>query len=389
MKKRKICIITGTRAEYGLLHWLMKGIKDDLDLVLQIVVTGMHLSPEFGLTYSEIEKDGFSIDKKVEMLLSADTPTAISKSTSLGMIGFADAFAELQPDIVMVLGDRFEIFAASISAMFARVPIGHISGGEKTEGAFDEAIRHSITKLAWWHFVAAKEYCKRVIQLGEDPERIFDVGGLGVDAIRKAKLLSQKELIKDTGIKFDKKNLLITYHPVTLEKQSSQKHFQALLDVLNDLKDVYLIFTMPNADSDSRIIKQMIDEFVSIHKQRSISFTSMGHLNYLSTLQFVDGVVGNSSSGLAEVPTFKIGTVNIGDRQKGRLKSKSVIDCEPTEKSIKKAIEILYSRDFQNILPSVVNPYGEGNATEKIIEVLKNKNIPKELKKGFYDLCMT
>jgi len=386
MKKRKICIITGTRAEYGLLHWLMKGIKDDLDLVLQIVVTGMHLSPEFGLTYSEIEKDGFSIDKKVEMLLSADTPTAISKSTSLGMIGFADAFAELQPDIVMVLGDRFEIFAASISAMFARVPIGHISGGEKTEGAFDEAIRHSITKLAWWHFVAAKEYCKRVIQLGEDPERIFDVGGLGVDAIRKAKLLSQKELIKDTGIKFDKKNLLITYHPVTLEKQSSQKHFQALLDVLNDLKDVYLIFTMPNADSDSRIIKQMIDEFVSIHKQRSISFTSMGHLNYLSTLQFVDGVVGNSSSGLAEVPTFKIGTVNIGDRQKGRLKSKSVIDCEPTEKSIKKAIEILYSRDFQNILPSVVNPYGEGNATEKIIEVLKNKNIPKELKKEFYDL---
>jgi len=386
MKKRKICIITGTRAEYGLLHWLMKGIKDDLDLVLQIVVTGMHLSPEFGLTYSEIEKDGFSIDKKVEMLLSADTPTAISKSTSLGMIGFADAFAELQPDIVMVLGDRFEIFAASISAMFARVPIGHISGGEKTEGAFDEAIRHSITKLAWWHFVAAKEYCKRVIQLGEDPERIFDVGGLGVDAIRKAKLLSQKELIKDTGIKFDKKNLLITYHPVTLEKQSSQKHFQALLDVLNDLKDVYLIFTMPNADSDSRIIKQMIDEFVSIHKQRSISFTSMGHLNYLSTLQFVDGVVGNSSSGLAEVPTFKIGTVNIGDRQKGRLKSKSVIDCEPTKKSIKKAIEILYSRDFQNILPSVMNPYGKGNAIEKIIDVLKNKNIPKELKKGFYDL---
>jgi GDP/UDP-N,N'-diacetylbacillosamine 2-epimerase (hydrolysing) len=193
-------------------------------------------------------------------------------------------------------------------------------------------------------------------------------------------------LIKDTGIKFDKKNLLITYHPVTLEKQSSQKHFQALLDVLNDLKDVYLIFTMPNADSDSRIIKQMIDEFVSIHKQRSISFTSMGHLNYLSTLQFVDGVVGNSSSGLAEVPTFKIGTVNIGDRQNGRLKAKSVIDCEPTKKSIKMAIEVLYSQDFQNILPSVVNPYGEGNATEKIIEVLKNKNIPKELKKEFYDL---
>jgi GDP/UDP-N,N'-diacetylbacillosamine 2-epimerase (hydrolysing) len=212
------------------------------------------------------------------------------------------------------------------------------------------------------------------------------VGGLGVDAIQKAKLLSQKELIKNTGIKFDKKNLLITYHPVTLEKQSSQKHFQTLLDVLNDLKDIYLIFTMPNADSDGRIIKQMIDEFVSIHKQRSISFTSLGHLNYLSTLQFVDGVVGNSSSGLAEVPTFKIGTVNIGDRQNGRLKAKSVIDCEPTKKSIKKAIETLYSKDFQNILPSIVNPYGEGSATEKIIGVLKNKNLPKEPKKGFYNL---
>ena len=340
---KKICVITGSRAEYGLLYWLMKGIQEVPEFELQIIVTGMHLSPEFGQTYKEIVKDGFHIYKKVEMLLSGDTPSAITKSTGLGMIGFADAFADLKPDLVLVLGDRFEILAASIAALYARIPIAHIHGGETTTGAFDEAIRHSITKLAWWHFVAAKEYYKRVIQLGEDPERIFDVGGLGVDAIRKAKLLSQKELIKDTGIKFDKKNLLITYHPVTLEKQSSQKHFQSLLDVLNDLKDVYLIFTMPNADLDGRIIKKMIDAFVTNNRERSISFTSMGHLNYLSTIQFVDGVVGNSSSGLMEAPTFKIGTINIGERQSGRLKAESVIDCKPLKRSIMLALRKLYS----------------------------------------------
>jgi GDP/UDP-N,N'-diacetylbacillosamine 2-epimerase (hydrolysing) len=386
MKKKKICVVTGTRAEYGLLFWLIKGIKEDSELELQLVVTGMHLSPEFGLTYKEIVKDGFRIDRKVEMLLSADTPAAISKSTGLGIIGFADVVEELEPDIIILLGDRFEILAASIASIFARIPIGHISGGEITTGAFDEAIRHSITKMAWWHFVAASEYEKRVIQLGEDPRRVFNVGGMGVDAIKKAKLLVKKDLSKETGIQFWDKNLLVTYHPVTLENQTSQRVFKALLNVLHDLNDCYLIFTMPNADSGGRIIKQMIDEFVSTHQERAIVFTSMGHVNYLSTLQFIDGVVGNSSSGLAEAPTFKIGTVNIGDRQKGRLKAKSVIDSKPTETSIKKAIETLYSQGFQNILPSVVNPYGKGNATTKIIKVLKNMNIPKELKKEFYDL---
>ena len=223
-------------------------------------------------------------------------------------------------------------------------------------------------------------------QLGEDPKRIFNVGGLGVDAIRKAKLLSKKELMKKTKIKFGKKNLLVTYHPVTLGKLTSKMNFGSLLNVLKNLKDVQLIFTMPNADSDGRIIKQMIDEFVSSHKQRSISFTSMGHLNYLSTLQFVDGVVGNSSSGLTEAPTFKIGTINIGDRQKGRLKAKSVIDCEPTKKSIKESINTLYSKDFQNILSKIDSPYGKGNATEKIMAVLRDSPIPKELKKEFYNL---
>ena len=386
MKKRKICVVTGTRAEYGLLYWLMKTIEEDPKLELQIIATGMHLSPEFGLTYKEIEKDGFIIKRKIEILLSADTPSAISKSTSIGLIGFADAYNELDPDIVIVLGDRFEVLAASIAALYAKIPIAHIHGGETTTGAFDEAIRHSISKMAWWHFVAADEYQKRVVQLGEEPERVFITGGLGVEAIRKAKLLSKKELMDKTDIKFGNKNLLITYHSVTLEKQTSQKHFQSLLGVLNDLKNIYLIFTMPNADSDGRIIKHMIDDFVSNHKNRSIAFNSMGHLNYLSALQFVDGIVGNSSSGLMEAPTFKIGTINIGDRQKGRLKAKSVIDCEPEKESIQGAVKKLYSKDFQNTVLSVVNPYGVGNATDKIMAILKNETIPKELKKEFYDL---
>ena len=386
MKKRKICVVTGTRAEYGLLRWLMDGINKSTKLDLQIVVTGMHLSPEFGLTYQEIENDGFKIDKKIEMLLSADTPSSISKSTGLGLIGFADAFYELNPDIVIVLGDRYEVLAASLAAMFENIPIAHIHGGETTAGAFDEAIRHSITKMSWWHFVAADEYEKRVIQLGENPGRVFNVGGLGVDAIKKTNLLSKDKLMTKTGIKFGKKNLLITYHPVTLENKTSQQDFKSLLDVLSEIKDIYLIFTMPNADSDGRIIKKMINDFVFNQSERSISFTSMGSLNYLSTLQYVDGVIGNSSSGLAEAPTFKIGTINIGDRQKGRLKAESVIDCEPTKKSIKLAIDKLYGPKFQKDLHSVQNPYGDGDAIEKIMSILSNKPMPEDMKKYFYDL---
>jgi len=386
MKKKKICVVTGTRAEYGLLRWIMDGIDKSDTLDLQVIATGMHLSPEFGLTYKEIEKDGFKIDRKIEMLLSSDTPSAISKSTGLGLIGMADAYKALNPDIVVVLGDRFEIMAASLAALFAAIPIAHIHGGETTEGAFDESIRHSITKMAWWHFVAAVDYEKRVIQLGEDPKRVFNVGGLGVDAIKQNKLLSKKDLINKTGMKFGKKNLLITYHPVTLGKQTSQQNFQILLDVLDDLKDTYLIFTMPNADSDGRIIKKMINDFVNCRPGKAISFTSMGHLNYLSTLQLVDGVVGNSSSGLAEAPTFKIGTINIGDRQKGRLKANSVIDCEPTIKAIKKALDKLYSKNFQRNIDTVKNPYGEGDAIEKIMKLLINLPIPAEIKKEFHDL---
>tara|TARA_Y100000590_G_C15654260_1_gene989999 strand:- start:426 stop:1586 length:1161 start_codon:yes stop_codon:yes gene_type:complete len=386
MKRRKICIVTGTRAEYGLLYWIMKGIKNDPDLDLQIIVTGMHLSPEFGLTFQEIINDGFFINNKVEMLLSGDTPSAISKSTGLGMIGLADAFEELKPDIVTLLGDRYELLAAASTALFANIPIAHISGGETTTGAFDEAIRHSITKMGWWHFVAAKEYKKRVIQLGEDPNRVHHVGSISIDNIKKTKLLNKTKLEKLLGLKFKKKNLIITYHPVTLEKESSKNNLQSLLNVLDKLNDTYIIFTEPNADTDNRIIKRMIKKFVLSHKNNSISFASMGRLNYLSALQFVDGVIGNSSSGLTEAPTFKIGTINIGDRQNGRLKADSIIDCAYEEESIFDAVKTLYSSQFQNNLKKINNPYGVDNTTEKIISVLKDSKIPKNLKKKFYNL---
>jgi len=383
---RKICVVTGTRADYGLLRWVMEGIRNSDKLELQIITTGMHLSPEFGLTYREIEQDGFLIDRKVEMLLSSDTPCSIAISTGLGMISFANALSELKPDFLMVLGDRFEIFAATFSALVAQIPVVHISGGETTLGAFDEAIRHSVTKMSWLHFVAADEYAKRVIQLGENPNRVIKVGGLGVEAIKKTSLLSKKELEKKTGIRFAEKNILVTYHPVTLEKHTSKKNFQNLIDVLCELKNIYIIFTMPNADPDGRIIMQMIDEFVLKQSERSIAFTSMGHIKYLSTLKYVDGVVGNSSSGLAEAPSFKIGTINIGDRQKGRLKADSVIDCSPTKGAIISAFKKFYSIDFRSKLPMVENPYGGGDVSDKIKEVLENTFLPKDFKKEFNDL---
>ena len=384
--KRKICIVTGTRAEYGLLYWLMKEIQEDADLALQIIATGMHLSPEFGLTYRQIEKDGFKIDKKIEMLLSSDTPTGISKSMGLGMIGFADAYADLKPDIIVLLGDRFEIFSAAAAAMIARIPIAHLHGGETTEGAFDEAIRHSITKISHLHFTATEEYRRRVIQLGESPDRVFNVGGLGIDNINKLELLNRGEFEDSIEFKLGQKNLMITFHPVTLEHATAGEQFKNILDVLDEFDDTKFIFTKPNADTEGRIITQMIDEYISRNEHKAISFVNLGQLRYLSAMQFVDAVVGNSSSGIAEAPTFKIGTINLGDRQRGRIKADSVIDCKPTRESILAAIRKLYSTEFQKKLKNVKNPYGEGGAAKKIKEVLKEKDIADILKKEFYDI---
>lgn len=383
--KRKICVLTGTRAEYGLLYWLMKEIENNNNLELQLIVTGMHLSPEFGLTYKEIEKN-FKIDKKIEMLLSSDTSIGISKSMGLAQISFAEAYQELKPDIIVVLGDRYEIFSATSSAMIARIPIAHIAGGETTEGAFDEAIRHSITKMSHIHFTATEKYKNRVIQLGEDPSRVFNVGGMGIENIKRLKLLSKDEFEKSIEFKLNSKNILVTFHPVTLENSTAKEQFKELLDVIDELEDTNIIFTKANSDTDGRVINQMIDEYVTKNFHKSVQFTSLGQLRYLSALQYVDAVVGNSSSGLAEAPSFRIGTINIGDRQKGRIKASSVIDCEANKNSIVKAFAKLYSKEFQNSLINVKNPYGDGCASKRIVEILKNVDLKNILKKSFYDL---
>lgn len=382
---KKICVVTGTRAEYGLLYWLLKEIEADKDLELQVIVTGMHLSPEFGLTYKEIEKK-FKINKKIEMLLSSDTSVGISKSMGLAQISFAESYDELKPDIVIVLGDRYEIFSATSAAMIARIPIAHLHGGEKTEGAFDESIRHSITKMSHLHFTATNEYKNRVIQLGENPSRVFNVGGMGIENIKRLKLLSKDEFEKSIEFKLNIKNILVTFHPVTLENSTAKEQFQQLLDAIDKLEDTNIIFTKANSDTDGRVINQMIDEYVTKNSNKSIVFTSLGQLRYLSVLQYVDAVVGNSSSGLAETPSFKIGTINIGDRQKGRIKASSVIDCEPNKDSILKSFEKLYSKEFQETLKTTINPYGDGCASKKIVEILKSVDLENILKKSFYDL---
>ena len=386
MKHRKVCVVTGTRAEYGLLRWVMEEIRESASLELQVIATGMHLSPEFGLTYRDIEADGFRIDHKVEMLLSAETPSAINKSMGVAMIGFADAYDQLRPDLLLLLGDRYEILAAATAALITRVPIAHLHGGETTEGAFDEAIRHSITKMSHLHFVAAEEYRKRVIQLGEHPDRVFQVGGLGIDNIKRLPLLSREALEEALNFSLGERNLLITFHPVTLEQNSLVQQMNELLTALKLQERTKLIFTMPNADTEGRVLFGMIEEFVRQNTERAKAFTSLGQLRYLSCLQHVDAVIGNSSSGLAEAPSFQIGTINIGDRQRGRLKANSVIDCEPDQDLIRHALEKLYSSSFQNQLASVQNPYGEGGASAAVVKTLGEFPFEGILKKKFYNL---
>jgi GDP/UDP-N,N'-diacetylbacillosamine 2-epimerase (hydrolysing) len=381
---RKICVVTGTRAEYGLLRWVMQGIKDAPELTLQVVATGMHLSPEFGLTYRDIEQDGFQIDRKVEMLTSSDTSVGIAKSMGLGLIGFADVFHELKPDLVLVLGDRFEIFSAVSAALVARIPVAHLHGGETTAGAYDEAIRHSITKMSHLHFVAAEEYLQRILQLGEQPEKIFLVGGLGVDNIKRLNLLSREGLEDALGFKLSKKNLLITFHPVTLDQSSAEEQMAELLAALGELHDTELIFTMPNADNGGRSLIKMVESFVEKHSNAH-AFTSLGQLRYLSCMSHVDAVVGNSSSGLLEAPSLQKGTINIGERQRGRLQASSVINCEPSKQEIKAALKELYNVNFQKNLHMTVNPYGEGNASKKIVDVIAGFNLQDITKKTFYD----
>ena len=315
----KVCIITGTRAEYGLLKPLINKIYQSETLELQLVITGMHLSAEFGLTYKEIEYDGYPITSKIEMLLSSDTSVGITKSMGVAILGFADYFVQYKPDLTVILGDRYEMLMAATASMVAKIPIAHIHGGELTEGVMDDAIRHSITKMSHIHFTSTEEHRNRVIQLGEQPHCVFNVGALGIENIKNLKLLEKEELEKQLEFQFTEKTIMVTYHPVTMEDISSKKQFDSILDVIREHKELSVIFTKANADMDGRIINQMIDDFVFVHKERCAVYTSLGQLRYLSALQFCKAVVGNSSSGIIEVPSFGIPTVNIGERQRRRL----------------------------------------------------------------------
>ena len=380
---KKICAVTGSRAEYGLLRLILKKINLSSVLKLQLVVTGMHLSSKFNHTINEIKSDGFKIDEKVKMFLESDTPIGITNSMGGSIEGFAKIYTKLKPDLVLLLGDRFEIFTAAIAAMICKIPIAHLHGGELTEGAYDDYIRHSITKMSHLHFVTTKDYRNRVIQLGEQPSRVYNVGGFGAESIHQLKLLKKRELEKNLAFKFYKKNLLITFHPVTLEKNRTLKQLTNLLKALSDLKDTGLIFTMPNADNDNEIIFKTIKNFCKITK-RAKYFTSLGQVRYFSCVKYVDGVVGNSSSGLLEVPSFKKGTINIGDRQRGRLQASSVINCKSEYLKIKKSIKYLFSKNFQSKLTNVKSPYKNKFASKTIINILEKKKFFKHFKEKIF-----
>ncbi|MCH9770558.1 MAG: UDP-N-acetylglucosamine 2-epimerase (hydrolyzing), partial [Gammaproteobacteria bacterium] len=354
--KRKIAVVTGSRAEYGLLRWLMQDIVDDAGVSLQTIVTGMHLSSEFGLTYQLIEQDGFTIDAKVHMLLASDDAVAITKSVGLATIGFADAFARLKPDIVVVLGDRFEILAVAQAALIMKIPLAHIHGGEVTEGAIDESIRHAVTKMAHIHFAATEVYRQRIIQMGEAPARVFNVGAPGLDHLKRTPMLSKQDLQQKLNVKLSKQNALITYHPVTIKRSGTYQGLYALLEALDHYPDLYCIFTGANADEGGLVINRIVNEYLAKWPERGAFFMSLGSKKYLSLLNTVDIVIGNSSSGLIEVPAFKIPTVNLGERQTGRLRASTVIDCDETVNGIVAAIDQAFSPDFQVRLNNVVTP---------------------------------
>lgn len=378
----KICVITGTRAEYGLLTPVLTGIRLDPDLDLQLVVTGMHLSPEFGLTWRQIEADGLPITRKIEILLSSDTAVGVSKSMGLAQISFAEAFDQLNPDLIVVLGDRTEIFAAVSAALIACIPVAHISGGEITEGAYDDAIRHSITKMSHLHFTSTETYRQRIIQMGEQPDRVFNVGALGIDNIRSMALLSREEFEESINRQLLPKNLLITFHPVTLENRSAGDQFNQLLLALDELENTLLIFTKPNSDKDGRIIIRMIEDYARDHPEKAIAFTSLGQLRYLSAISLVDAVAGNSSSGMLEAPALNVPTVNIGNRQRGRILGPTIFNCPPEKEAIGQALQDAFRLDRSALWE---HPYGDGHAAARILAVLKNVDTSSLIIKKFYD----
>ncbi|MEZ9080161.1 UDP-N-acetylglucosamine 2-epimerase [Vibrio harveyi] len=381
---KKVAVFTGTRAEYGLLFWLLKDIQSDPDLTLQLLVSGMHLSPEFGETYKQIEKDGFSIDEKIEILLSSDSAVGTAKSMGLGVLGFADALSRLAPDVLVILGDRFEALAAAQTAMILRIPIVHLHGGEITEGAYDDAIRHAITKLSYLHGTSTEEYRQRVIQLGESPERVKNIGAIGLDHLKRASFMDTQELSESLNFSIDKPYFLVTYHPVTLGEEAPEESFQALLDALDMFPDHQVILTYPNADDGGRRIIPMLEEYARNNPERVLAIPSLGQVRYLSAVKHAAAVIGNSSSGIIEVPAFDVPTVNIGSRQKGRLAAKSVLNAAATKESISNAVSLAVSRKYKAENENIANPYGQGDSSKQVIEMIKGLQF--ERSKAFYDL---
>lgn len=380
---KKICIVTGTRAEWGLLSRIAGLIKTDNDLQLQIIATNMHLNERFGMTYKEIEADGFKIDYKVPMEAHGDTAKDTVKSMGMAMSGFADAYSSLQPDLLMVLGDRYEILVAVSAALIFKIPVAHLHGGEITEGAFDDAIRHAITKMSHLHFTSTEQYRQRVIQMGEQPEYVFNVGAMGVDNIKQIPLWSKGQTVESLGgFMLDKNTILVTYHPVTIEDNTAEKQIDELLTAIDTLSYIRVIFTMPNSDIDSKIIEEKIKYWCTINIDRAIWFTSLGLKRYLSILQYIGAVVGNSSSGIIEVPSFGIPTLNIGNRQKGRLKADSVIDCAPNAEDIRNNLLEILHKDCK----FADNPYERANSAKNITRVLKEMIALNMLQKHFYNL---
>lgn len=372
MVSSKVCVVTGTRAEFGLLLPLLNLLKEQSpDIILQIIATGAHLSPEFGLTFQEIGKAGFEIDDKVEMLLSSDTNTAIAKSIGIGIIGLTDALARLKPNWVILLGDRFEAFAAASAAYLQKIPIIHLHGGETTEGAMDEGFRHAITKLSYLHFTSTEVYRKRVIQMGEHPDRVFNVGAIGLDNIFTMPLMTKHDLGLSLNFSLENPYGLVTFHPATLENAKPEDQFKELLSALDNHPDLNLIFTFPNADADGRSLISLIESYVAKNQQRSKAFINLGQLRYLSAMKYAAVVIGNSSSGIIEAPSMDVPTVNIGDRQKGRIISESTINAVVNASEISNAIRTALSPDFRLKHLKMANPYGNGGTAEKIFTVLK------------------
>ncbi|MEZ8144268.1 UDP-N-acetyl-D-glucosamine 2-epimerase, UDP-hydrolysing [Enterovibrio norvegicus FF-454] len=382
--QKKVAVFTGTRAEYGLLFWLLKDIQSDPDLILQLLVSGMHLSPEFGETYKQIEKDGFNIEEKIEILLSSDSPIGIAKSMGLGVLGFTDALARLSPDVLVILGDRFEALSAAQTAMILRIPIIHLHGGEITEGAYDDAIRHAITKLSYLHGTSTDEYRQRVIQLGESPERVKNVGAIGLDHLNRTSFMTVSELAESLDFEITAPYFVVTYHPVTLGDEAPKHGFQELLDALDEHPEYQVILTYPNADDGGRQIIPLLEAYAKSQPKRVLAIPSLGQARYLSSVKHASAVIGNSSSGIIEVPAFDVPTVNIGSRQKGRLAAKSVINADATKASISAAIRLAVSRNYKANSENIINPYGQGDSSKLVIEMIKGLSF--EPCKSFFDV---